>query len=100
MSATQTRPRGFTYLDADLPQIWVANIRHEQALGNVVHVASVMRGRTPIALANVVRDALQVLVVQFAVTAVKTRVVQRALSYIIFLSLATSLGKKAVYACI
>ena len=59
-----------------------------------------MRGRTPIALANVVRDALQVLVVQFAVTAVKARVVQRALCYIIFLSLATSLGNKAVYACI
>ena len=75
MSATGTQPRIFTYLDANLPQIWVADIRHEQALGNVVHVASVVRGRAPVALANVVRDALQVLVIQFAVTAVKTCVV-------------------------
>ena len=59
-----------------------------------------MRGRTPIALANVVRDALQVLVVQFAVTAVEARVVQRTLCNIIFLPLATSLGNKAVCACI
>ena len=59
-----------------------------------------MRGRAPVALANVVRDALQVLVVELTVTAVKARVVQRALCYIIFLPLATSLGNKAVYACI
>ena len=100
MSATRLQPRKFTYLDADLPQIRVANIGHEQALGNVVHVASIVRGRAPVTLANVVRDALQVLVVQFAVTAVEARMVQRALCYIIFLSLATSLSNKAVCACI
>ena len=64
---------------------------------DIVHVAGVARSCTPIVLADVVRDTLQVLVVELSFASVQARMVQRPLRDIVFLALSASLGDEPVY---
>jgi hypothetical protein len=58
-----------------LPEIGVLDRRHQETLGDFVHISSITNSRTLVALTDVFRDPGQVLVVEFPLASVQPYVV-------------------------
>jgi hypothetical protein len=89
-----------THLAANLPEVCILYVRHEQPLRNIVHIASVMGRRTLVSLADVLGDADKVLIIELALTTVESCMVQRAAREVVVVTLTSRVGDERVYASV
>jgi hypothetical protein len=64
-----------TYPDSNLPEIGILHRWHQQPLWNLIHVARILLRRWSIPSRNVLSNSFQVLITDFSLSAIQTRMV-------------------------